>query len=93
MRELLDHIAARFGKRKPFIRVNGFLAQMAKFADGFKSWFTGKAPAITSETARTSLNRYYYTSEKIISRIGFAFTPWHDTVDAACKTFISQHIK
>lgn len=88
MKWYLDTVAAHLGKKKPTIEVNRFLANMAWIVDGFKSYLLRKTPSLTRETARASLNKFYYNSNKIQQQIGFQFTPMEQTIAETCKQFL-----
>jgi dihydroflavonol-4-reductase len=90
MKWYLDTVATLMGKKKPTLKVNKIIAQLAWIADGIKGWLTGKKPSLTRETARASLNVFYYSSEKIKQQIGFIFTPMEQTIAETCKAFLSH---
>jgi dihydroflavonol-4-reductase len=89
MKWYLDSVATYLGKKKPSIQVNKLMAQLAWMTDGLKGLITGKTPSLTKETARASLNKFYYSSEKIEKEIGFTFTPMEATIKETCKQFKS----
>jgi dihydroflavonol-4-reductase len=89
MKWYLDTVAGLMGKKKPFIRVTKTIAQLAWIVDGFKGLLLGKKPSLTRETARASLNVFYYSSEKIKQKIGFTFTPMIQTLKETTKQFLS----
>lgn len=91
MKTFLDETASLMNRKKPSLKVTPFLAKMAAGADFIKSLFTGKEPAITKETARTSLKQYHYSSDKIMREISFVFTPMNQTLQYICTTFIQKH--
>lgn len=90
MKWYLDTVATFMGKKKPTIKVNKAIAQLAWIVDGLKGLLTGKAPSLTRETANASLNVFYYSSEKIKQTIGFTFTPMDQTIEKTCKQFLLQ---
>lgn len=90
MQWYLNTVAAYLGKKKPFIKVNKLLAQIAWRVDAVKSFVLGKTPSLTKETARASLNQFYYNSHKIEQTIGFKFTPMEQTIEETCKQFMAS---
>lgn len=48
------------------------------------SLFSGKAPALTSDAARSSLNVSLYSNEKIINTIGISFKPLRQSIQEVC---------
>jgi dihydroflavonol-4-reductase len=91
MKWYLDTVAECFGKKKPTIKVNRLLAQLAWMVDGLKGLLTGKDPSLTRETANASMNTFYYSSKKIETRIGFTFTPMKQTIIETCTQFLISH--
>jgi dihydroflavonol-4-reductase len=87
MKWYLDTVATHLGKKKPFIKVNYLLSQLAWITDGIKSALLGKNPSLTKETARASLNQFYYSSAKI-EQLGFTFTPMEQTIHETCNQFL-----
>lgn len=88
MKWYLETVAVLLGKKKPTIKVNRLISQIAWILDGIKGWILGKTPSLTKETARASLNQFYYSSEKIEQKIGFQFTPMEQTISETCEQFI-----
>lgn len=85
MKDFLETTATLLQKKKPIIRVTPFIAKLAVAADYLKYLATGKKPAITRETARTSLKAYNYSGKKIEARTGFKFTPINETLAYICQ--------
>lgn len=83
--------AELMGKRKAFIRVNAFLATCAWIFSAIASLITRKPPFITRETAKASLNRYFYSTDKIQKRLSFQFTPVDQTLQYICNHFLQTH--
>lgn len=72
-KEVLFTIADKLQVKRPSIKVNAMLAEVAWRTEMLKSFFTGSKPMVTKETARTALNRHYYSSEKIKKALGIDF--------------------
>jgi nucleoside-diphosphate-sugar epimerase len=72
-KEVLFTIADKLQVKRPSIKVNAMLAEVAWRTEMLKSFFTGSKPMVTKETARTALNRHYYSSEKIKKTLGIDF--------------------
>ena len=80
-RDLFFMIADGFGKKRPYINVTPFMAAIAWRVMAVLRLFSKKGLALTKETARAALNESYYSSNRIISEVGFAFTPIEKTVE------------
>lgn len=87
----LDTVATLFGKKKPRIRVNKISSELAWITDGIKAMITGKNPTLTKETARASLNQFYYNASKIERAINFKYTPMEKTLEEACSHFLKNN--
>ena len=90
MKNYLDSVAEKLGKKKPTIEAGKILSKIAWRVDGLKSMLTGKEPSLTRETARAAQNKFYYNSEKINHKINFQFTPMNKTIDDICTNFLKQ---
>lgn len=86
-KEVLDWIADGLGKRRPFVKVNTFMALMAWNFFKLKSLITGKDPIITKETAATAMREYHYSNSKFTAFTGMEFHPVRDTVADLCRIF------
>jgi dihydroflavonol-4-reductase len=93
MRWYLDTVAEHLGKKKPTIKVNRLISHLAWMADGARSFVMGRSPSLTRETARASLNRFFYSSHAIQEQTGFRFTPMEQTLEEASTQFLANHNK
>ena len=66
-RELFTVIARVVGKRPPCIRMTPWMTGLAWRLLAFVTLFTGKKPAFTKETARSSQHKSRYSSAKVLS--------------------------
>jgi len=90
-RRLFTEMAVALNRRPPHIKASPMLGSLVWKIMAFKSLFTGKAPLITRETARTAQLKVYYDTENIISALpGFRFTNLELSVKAACAAFLEQ---
>jgi nucleoside-diphosphate-sugar epimerase len=92
-KRLFELMAASFHKPGPKYRVGPVPASLAWRAERLRSWITRKPPLLTRETARTSSNRNYYSSEKIQKVLGFSFTPVEDTIAHHCYNYLKSLVK
>jgi nucleoside-diphosphate-sugar epimerase len=86
-KRLFDLIAAGFDKKGPQIYVNPFLSGMSWRVEAVMSWLKGRKPLITKETARTAVQHYAYSNDKIRQAIGFEFIPIDETIRHFCGIF------
>lgn len=78
-------IAKGFSVTAPAKEAKSWMLAIAWRAAKLASFFTGKAPALTSDTARSSLNESLYNNEKIKKTIGITFKPLADSIAETCK--------
>lgn len=78
--ELFTQISRHLGKKPPQIKARPFMMEFAWLAEALKSAITGKKPLVTKETARTSANRFLYSSQKIQDGIGYTFKDFDTTL-------------
>lgn len=79
-------IARGFGVKAPAREAKPWMLDLAWRAVKLVSLFTGKAPALTSDAARSSLNESLYNNEKIKKTIGFEFKPLNQSIAEVCET-------
>jgi len=79
--ELFEGIATSFGKPAPNIKAGHFLMNLGWRLESLKSTLTGSKPLMTRETVRTSMNKHYYSNEKIKNVLNFEFTPIEQTIE------------
>ena len=90
MKYFLDETSTLLNKKKPSIEVNKMLAELAWVGAAIASLFSGKKPNLTKETSRASLNKYYYSNQKIKDKIGFEFITINQTIAQTCKNLLQQ---
>lgn len=86
-RDVLNRIADGFGKKRPYIKVNHFLAFLARHYFKLHGLLTGRSPMITRETARTAMNVYHYSSQKFTGASGMEFRNMMDSIDELCRIY------
>jgi dihydroflavonol-4-reductase len=80
-------VAAELNKRAPFIRVNRMITELGWRANLMLCFFSGKAPAITKDTARSAQTISRYSAEKFSNRFNYQFIPVKEAVNHAGKWF------
>ncbi len=82
---VFNHIADSFGKKRPHKKVTPTLAAIVWRLEKIKSWFTGKKPLVTKETAQTALAEVEYNSAKLLTALPeFEYSALKNTVDRIC---------
>lgn len=85
---LLDTLADGFEKRRPSREATKFLGSIAWRAERIKSFFTGKKPLLTMETAKVAQSMTSFDNRKILEALpGFSFTPLESVIMSACEKY------
>lgn len=80
-KELFTTIARVTGQHPPFFPMRPWMTELAWRALAVWGKISGKKPAFTCETARSSQHRSYYSSHKLLGLYAdFAFFPLEDTL-------------
>jgi len=90
-REIFTLIAKNLEKKQPKFRLSKSILNLVWRTEYISSFFTNHNPLITRETVNTSLNKYYYSSEKIIRTLNFKFNPIEDTIKYTSKFFLEEN--
>jgi len=89
IKKLQDNIADAFGKKHPSKQTTIFLMAIAWRLERLKSFFSGKKPLLTKESARVAKSQTYFENNKILNTLpGFSFTPMEETIKKACEKYI-----
>ena len=89
---LFETIAAGLHKKAPSTLVKPWLAAIIWRLEAVRSFFTGKTPLITKETAHSAENLFYYDSAKLQSTIPFTFKPLQEIINRICG-FLQREIE
>ena len=86
-KDLFAKIADKLGKKRPAIKINSFLAEIAWRVESVRSWLTSRSPLVTRETALIAQKQYTYSSQKVQQKLQYSFRYLEDTIDWTCKEF------
>ena len=88
-KKLLDAIADGLGKKRPARQATPFLSGVAWRLEKLTSFFTGKTPLLTKESARIAQSQTYFENDKLLKTLpGFSFTPLEETIKKACENYL-----
>jgi hypothetical protein len=83
--ELLNLIANAFEKKPPHKRVTANIAKVVWRLEAIKSFFTGKDPLVTKETAKTALAKVNFDNSKLKKFLpGFTYRCIEESVADTC---------
>lgn len=78
-------IAKAFGKKPPTKQVTPFLAALVWRLEAVKSWFTGKQPLLTKETAATAQAIVHFDNSKLLKQFPqFTYNSFEETTKKIC---------
>jgi nucleoside-diphosphate-sugar epimerase len=83
--ELFSDIAACFRKKPPHRKVTPLISGLVWRWEALKSWFTGKDPLLTKETARTASAKVTIDNSKLLKHLpGFSYSSVNSSVQRIC---------
>jgi nucleoside-diphosphate-sugar epimerase len=89
-RTLFDKMADHFGVKRPTKSVSQFWSGLICVIEKVRSSLHGKAPVITSESARIAYDKQYYANNKIVEALSFEFTPIDETIKGIVADYQKQ---
>jgi nucleoside-diphosphate-sugar epimerase len=89
-KEFFSLIADSLNVKKPTIKVTKFLGALAWRIAWLKSLLTNKPPLFTKESAHSLQEKTFYSSQKIITALGFNFSPLKDVIVLSSKVFLKD---
>lgn len=90
-RKLQDVIAEGLHKPKPVKEASSGLLAIVWRLEALKSFFTGKHPLLTKETARIGVSQTHFKNDKFLKTFtDFQFTPLDKTISEACTMYLKD---
>ena len=86
-KEIASFVQNQFGRQEPNIKATRALLKIARYAEAFVSFFSGKKPALTKSLINSAFNPQHYSGEKIKKDLGFEYTPVKVTLEKVCKFY------
>ncbi|MBB6502628.1 NAD-dependent epimerase/dehydratase family protein [Pedobacter cryoconitis] len=83
-KQFFSEIAKGMGVKAPAREAKPWMLGLAWRAAKLASVFTGKAAALTSDAAKSSLNISLYSNDKIRNSTGITFKPLHQSIQEVC---------
>ncbi len=88
--KLFSNIASQMGVKAPTREAKPWMLGIAWRAARIFSWFSGKSPALTRETARSSFNESFYSNQKITQTLSYHFKPVQQSIEEICQVLKSS---
>ena len=84
-KKVFDEIAINFNKKLPSKKVTAFIAAIVWRLKKLESYFTGKNPLLTKETAATALTNVEYDNSKLLKAIPeFKYSNFEESIQRIC---------
>ncbi len=83
-KDFFAEIAQGFNVEAPSREAKPWMLSLAWRAAKIASLFTNRAPALTKDAARSSLNLSYYSNQKLIDTLNFKFKPLNKSILEVC---------
>lgn len=85
-RDVFNLMAKAFGKKPPHKKVTKALANIIWRLEAVKSYFTGKDPLVTKETASTALAKVNFDNQKLLKYLpDFVYRKIEDSITDTCE--------
>jgi nucleoside-diphosphate-sugar epimerase len=90
--EVFNLMAKAFGKKPPHKKVTAAIAKIVWRLEAIKSFFTGKDPLLTKETAATAMAKVTFNNSKLMKFLpGFSYRKIEDSIADTCAA-LQQNI-
>jgi dihydroflavonol-4-reductase len=90
IQDFFNKIALSLNVRSPSRYASPFKTSMAWKIEYLKSFFTGKSPKISKQSARTSHSSRFYSGEKIVKQLNFEYTPQEESILKTAKFYLDE---
>lgn len=92
-RSLFDQMARSVNRPSARFKASRWMVALAWRSSGLLAKFTGHAPALTRDTARSSFRKTLYDGSAITRAIHFQYTPIDETISALGKLYLADLTK
>jgi len=91
MKQLLDEIAKRLGKKAPSIEIGSAWLSLAARVEEWRSMLTGAEPMLTRQSVKVTRENFYYSNERAQKTLGMHFRPLEETLNWCCEYYVSAY--
>ncbi len=84
-KDFFDKVAFYLNRKAPGIKLPATLTEIVWRMEHLRSFFTGKRPLITKDTARITKRNYLYNSDKVKQQLPFTFKALEETLNWSCR--------
>ena len=90
-KDFFEKIAPKFHKKAPKTLLPKLLTSFVWRLEVIRSFFTGKAPLITKETALSSSHSFKYSNDKIKQLLNFEFNNLDTSLERVCGNLLKKY--
>lgn len=87
LKQLMDEIARRLGKKPPSIKINARLLQIAAWVEEIRCLITGSEAMISRQSVKMPKEKFVYQNQKSINRLKMEYRPLSETLDWCCEHY------
>lgn len=88
---VLTMIAQELGKKVPNVAIQPWMASIVWRIESLRVRLLGGNPILTRHTARSSVEKHYYSSVKIKTLLGIEFEKLSDSIKRTAHYFLAEH--
>jgi nucleoside-diphosphate-sugar epimerase len=89
MKELMDLIAQRLGKKPPSIKINSKLLHTAAWFEEIRNRLVGTEALFSRQTVKMSRENFFYKNQKSVTELKMIYKPLSETLDWCCDYYRS----
>jgi dihydroflavonol-4-reductase len=89
-RDLLNRMSDCLHQPRPGFRVARLMSEAAWRGEALRTFFNGRKPMLTKETACNSMRHWRYSNDKIRKALGREFIPVNESVEAVCRELLER---
>ncbi len=86
-RNFFNLIHDNFGTKRPYIKANKLLSEIAWRMDTIKCFLSGESPLLTKESARSAHNKHSFSNQKTREKLQFEFMGLQKMIDDTCLAY------
>jgi len=89
-KQLFEMMAVALNVPPPKYKAGEFLSGLSWRILKVQSYFTGKSPMITKQTARTANSIHRYSNKKLVEATGIHFIPMKESIEKTAEIFLKD---
>lgn len=87
LKDLMDQIAHRLGKKSPSIKISPNLVHAAAWLEEMRCRLTGSEAVISRQSVKMPKEKFVYQNEKSVNQLKMNYRPLAETLDWCCNHY------